>query len=159
MPATSGGSNAGADGNGHAYSLAYGWDQYSFGANYFGLAFDQMGQVHIVNFRPSMIWSDTHFDTNQLVYTKTLGDTSGVTKSVPAAYSNYLKASVFKNDSAISYVKEKISAFNELFDIELSIGGRYRSRTPKMLTCCPTDDQAEVLVFLIFHYDILEELL
>ena len=41
MPATSGGSNAGADGNGHAYSLAYGWDQYSFGANYFGLAFDR----------------------------------------------------------------------------------------------------------------------
>ena len=108
MPATSGGSNAGADGNGHAYSLAYGWDQYSFGANYFGLAFDQMGQVHIVNFRPSMIWSDTHFDTNQLVYTKTLGNTSALTKNVPTAYSNYLKASVFNNDSSISYVKEKV---------------------------------------------------
>ncbi|GET12486.1 hypothetical protein SN811_09860 [Ligilactobacillus agilis] len=108
MPATSGGSNAGADGNGHAYSLAYGWDQYSFGANYFGLAFDQMGQVHIVNFRPSMIWRDTRFDTNQLVYTKTLGNTSVLTKNVPTAYSNYLKASVFNNDSSISYVKEKV---------------------------------------------------
>ena len=108
MPAANGGANAGSDGNGHAYSLAYGWDQYSFSENYFGLAFDQMGQVHIVNFKPSLIWNDTHFDTKQLVYTKTLGDTSVITKSVPTAYSNYLKAAVFKNDSAISYVKEKI---------------------------------------------------
>ncbi len=108
MPAASGGANAGSDGNGHAYSLAYGWNQYSFDENYFGVAFDQMGQLHIVNFKPSLIWNDTHFNTNKLVYTKTLGDTSGVTKSVPTAYSNYLKASVFNNDATISYVKEKI---------------------------------------------------
>lgn len=46
-----------------------------------------------------------------------------------------------------SYIEENISFFSELFDSELSIGGRSRPRTPKMLTCCPTDDQAEVLVY------------
>ena len=46
-----------------------------------------------------------------------------------------------------SYIKKNISAFSELFDSVLTIGEKSRSRTSKMLTCCPTDGQAEVLVY------------
>lgn len=46
-----------------------------------------------------------------------------------------------------SYIEENISVFDELFNSVLSLSGRSRTRTAKMLTCCPTDDQAEVLVY------------
>ena len=42
-----------------------------------------------------------------------------------------------------TYIKKGYRAFQELFDRSV----RYRNRTPKMLSCCPTDDQAEVLVY------------
>ncbi|MBZ4650929.1 DarT ssDNA thymidine ADP-ribosyltransferase family protein [Thermosipho sp. (in: thermotogales)] len=42
-----------------------------------------------------------------------------------------------------AYIKKGYSAFKELFNSRV----RSRSRTPKMLPCCPTDDQAEVLVY------------
>lgn len=44
------------------------------------------------------------------------------------------------------YIKEKISEFSTLFDTIINIQGKIRQRTSEMLTCCPTDDQAEILV-------------
>lgn len=42
-----------------------------------------------------------------------------------------------------AYIKKGYSAFKELYNDTV----RGRSRTPNMLSCCPTDDQAEVLVY------------
>jgi hypothetical protein len=44
-------------------------------------------------------------------------------------------------------VREDVGAFNSLFNNDVQgAWGRTRTRTPRMLTCSPTDDQAEVLV-------------
>ncbi len=45
------------------------------------------------------------------------------------------------------YIKGNVEAFPELFKTDLTVGIKNRHRPPKMLSCCPTDDQAEVLVF------------
>lgn len=42
-----------------------------------------------------------------------------------------------------AYIKKGYDAFQELFTNRV----RNRGRTPQMLPCCPTDDQAEVLVY------------
>lgn len=42
-----------------------------------------------------------------------------------------------------AYIKKGYNAFKELFNSNV----RSRKRTPKMLSCCPSDDQAEVLVY------------
>lgn len=42
-----------------------------------------------------------------------------------------------------AYIKKGFNAFEELFNITI-VG---RKRTATMLSCCPTDDQAEVLVY------------
>lgn len=44
------------------------------------------------------------------------------------------------------YVLEGEEAFGELFSDIISIGGRTIVRAPQHLPCCPTDDQAEVLI-------------
>jgi len=51
-----------------------------------------------------------------------------------------------------AYIRQGYLAFQELFAAQV----RGRNRTPRMLTCCPTDDQAEVLVFKnILRKDII----
>ena len=53
------------------------------------------------------------------------------------------------------YIKSGIEGFNGMFK-ETVIGKRIINRTPQMLPCCPTDDQAEVLIYKnISRSDIL----
>lgn len=49
----------------------------------------------------------------------------------------------FKNGA---YINGGVKAFKELFD-DTVYGKCIRTRTSQMLSCCPTDDQAEVLVY------------
>lgn len=44
------------------------------------------------------------------------------------------------------YISEDLSKFNKLFDNPLTIG-QPRYRETNMLKCCPTDDQAEILIY------------
>lgn len=45
------------------------------------------------------------------------------------------------------YIREELSVFDEMYKEELSVSGKLRFRTHKMLACCPTDDQAEILIY------------
>lgn len=48
------------------------------------------------------------------------------------------------------YIKEELSFFEDMYAPKLQICKRSLERTSNMLTCCPTDDQAEILI----HYNI-----